>query len=43
MPIVGRKAETKSTATITHHVASGTLRPGSLASSDRFEIVSIPV
>src|SRR5207302_7864780 len=42
-PIVGRNADTKSTATMTHHVASGTFRPGSFASSERFEIVSIPV
>src|ERR1700751_6231720 len=43
MPIVGRNAETNRTAMMTHHVALGTLRPGSLASSARFEIVSMPV
>src|SRR5262252_2959750 len=43
MPIVGRNAETKSTAMITHQVASGTLRPGFFASSERLEMVSIPV
>jgi len=43
MPIVGRKAETKSTAAITKKVARGTVRPGFLASSDMLEMVSMPV
>src|SRR5258708_37297908 len=43
MPIVGRKAETNNTATITANVARGTLRPGFLTSSDMLEIVSMPV
>src|SRR5258706_16438504 len=43
MPMVGRNADTKSTAAITQKVARGTLRPGSFTSSDMFEIVSIPV
>src|SRR5215510_13334168 len=43
MPIVGRKAETNSTAAITAKVALGTVRPGFFASSDMLEIVSMPV
>jgi hypothetical protein len=43
MPIVGRKNETNSTAAMTAKVARGTLRPGFFASSDMFEMVSMPV
>ena len=41
--MVGKNADTKSTATITQIVARGTERPGFLASSDMLEMVSIPV
>ena len=41
--MVGRKAETNSTAAITAKVARGTLRPGFFASSDMLEMVSMPV
>jgi len=43
MPIVGRNAETNRTAAITQNVARGTDLPGFFASSERFEIVSMPV
>src|SRR5437879_2376562 len=42
-PIVGRNAATNSTATITAYVARGTDLPGFLASSERLEMVSMPV
>src|SRR5713101_3715693 len=43
MPMVGRIAETASTATMTPKYARGTLRPGFFASSLRLEMVSMPV
>ncbi len=43
MPMVGRIADTASTATMTPKYARGTLRPGFFASSLRLEMVSMPV